>query len=432
MKSTSSITGPISRLGSHLGNALLILAAAGSIAAAGKTRPPSDGTIYGRPMLVVSSASVGPQPGKESSYPAAFDLKLTVTNIGSMTASHIVGTVPDNPYVGAQSGSTVFGITYLYARNAAETTLHMVLDSTEPNGRVQPVVHFEYYSYDEEDDVTLKYTGDEPVRLSFGEPGWNRPALLITGTVLDPDAPSPGEACTLRINFRNVSAGDARQLLVRLGGTEGPKPFAAVGMSNVAYVARLPAGGEAEATFSLAVAGDTAAGTYSIPVSLSYQNILGEAQTEDQVISLTVVNRPALQAGWVGDLPSPILAGESFELAVEVINVGRQSINVNTIELTSGDLTLTNNSLYSGPLDESTSTSLVADAVAEKAGTAEVLLTVHYLDEFNRPQTWTQTFTLTIEGSQVATAAPAPDAEDSPSFLEAIWKAILAFLGFGG
>jgi hypothetical protein len=418
------------RLGLGKGAWILALAVLG-IAASAKPASPADITIYGRPMLVVTSAVVGPQPGREASYPRVFDLKLTLSNIGSIVASHVVGTVPANEYVGAETGSAVFGLTYIYAGMSAETTLHLMLDRADLNGRVQPVIHLEYYTYDEEEDVTTKYTGDEPVRLFFGEQGWNRPSLLIESITTDPAVPAPGDSCKLELQLANISAGDADQVLIRLGGTDGPEPFATVGTSNVGHIERIPALQKADAEFSLVVNGDAASGLHPVQVELSYRNVLGEDLTDTQVVYLRVQTRPALQAGWIDGPPAPLIAGESFELPMEVFNIGRQSVNVGTIELTSKQLTITNGSIYSGPLDGSTSTSLVADAVAEAAGPAEVTLTVNYLDEFNQPQTWAQTFQLTIGESAAPAATDAGDAEN-PSILESIWKAILAFLGFGG
>lgn len=407
--------------------ACLLLLAVVAIAASGKP----DITIYGRPMLVVTSAVVSPQPGRESSYPRVFDLKLTVSNIGSIVASHVVGTLPANEFVGSETGNSVFGFTYLYAGTSQDTTLHLMLDRADANGRVMPVIHFEYYTYDEEEDVTLKFTGDEPVRLLFGDQGWNRPALLIESLTADPAIPAAGDEVAMTLKLSNVSAGDANQVMIRLGGTEGPKPFATVGTSNVAHIDRIPANQTAEAKFALVVDGDAASGLHPIQVELSYRNVLGEDLTDTQVVYLRVQTRPALQASLVDGIPAPLTAGQSFELPVEIFNIGRQSINVGTIELTSEELILTNGSIYSGPLDGSTSTSLVADATAEKAGPAEVTVTVHYLDEFNQPQTWTHTFQFTIEESS-APAVAADSGEENPSFLESVWKAILAFLGFGG
>ncbi|MBN1437809.1 MAG: hypothetical protein JW929_00230 [Anaerolineales bacterium] len=408
-----------------------LLLAAAALAAGGKPAGAADVTIYGRPMVVVSAAEVLPQTGREESYPRAFDLRLTVSNIGSITANQVVGTVPANDYVGTESGSAVFGFSYLYPGASAEAVLHMMLDGADEGGRVQPVIHFDYSSYDDEDDITVRYSGDEPVRLTFGEPGWNHPALLIDSLGTEPAVPAPGDPCTLRIRLSNVSAGNAEQVLIRLGGEEGPKPFATVGKGNVGHIARIPAHQTAEAVFALEVDGGSTAGLYPVPVALSYRNVLGVELTDNQVVYLKIRTRPALQAGLIGDLPSPLIAGESFELAVEVINIGTQPINAGTVELTSDELEITNGSVYSGPLNESTSTSLIATAVAEEAGPAEATLTVHYLDEFNQPQTWTHTFQFTI-AEAAATEAEAADAGESQSVFEIIWNAILAFLGFGG
>jgi hypothetical protein len=408
-----------------------VLCGALTIAAAGNPAPGGDVTIYGRPMLTVSAAVVGPRPGSESAYPRIFDVQLTVDNIGSITASHVVGTVPANEYVGTENGSGIFGFTYIYPGKSATTTLHLQLDKVDPGGRVQPVIHFVYYEHNDEDDVDLKFTGDEPVRLNFGDPGWDRPVLLIESAATDPAIPAPGDSCELNIRLADLSAGDAKQVLIRLGGDEGPKPFATVGSGNIGHIDQIRAGKSAEASFPLVVDGSAAAGLYPVQVTLSYQNVLGEKISDNPVIYLKVQNRPALQADLTGELPSPILVGEPFDFPVEVINIGRQSLNAGTIELTSDRLTLTNNTIYAGPLDESTSTSLVATAVADQPGPAEVTLTVHYLDEFNQPQTWTHAFSLTVADNP-APAADAAPAEEGSSVLEKIWKAILAFLGFGG
>ena len=405
----------------------LLLAALFIVAASGAP----DITINGRPMLVVTSAVVGPQPGRESAFPRVFDLKLTVANIGSMVASHIVGTLPANEYVGAETGNAVFGFNYLYAGTSQDTILHLMLDGADMNGRVQPVIHFEYYTYDEEEDVTTKYTGDEPVRLTFGDQGWNRPALLIEALTAVPEIPAAGDACSMTLKLTNVSAGDANQVMIRLGGTDGPKPFATVGTSNVAHIDRIPARQTADAEFSLVVDGDATSGLHPIQVELTYRNVLGEDLTDTQVVYLRVQSRPALQAGLIDGMPDTLIAGEPFELPVEVYNIGRQSINVGMIELTSGRLTIADGSVYAGPLDGSTSTSLVATATADRAGTADVVLTVHYLDEFNQPQTWTHTFTLTV-GESSAPAADAAAEGEPASFWESIWQAILGFLGLGG
>jgi hypothetical protein len=412
------------------GAGLILLSIAG-IAAAGTDGCLADITIYGRPMLEVTAAETAPRPGKETSYPQVFDLTLTVSNIGSITASHVVGTVPDNPYVGTENGSAVFGFTFIYPGKSAQTTLHMLLDSADAGGRVQPVVHFEYYAHDEEEDTTAKYAGEIPVRLTFGEPGWNRPALLLDSLTTDPGIPAPGDSCTMTVRLSNISTGDAEQVLIHLGGEEGPKPFATVGAGNVGYIARIPAHQKAETEFSLVVEGEASAGLYPVTVSLAYRNALAEDFSDMQVVYLKVQNKPALQADLIGDPPSPLLAGEPFDLSVEVINIGRQPVNVSTIELTSDDLAITNGSIYAGPLDESTSTSLAATATADTAGEAVALLSVHYLDEFNQPQTWTQTFRFTIEES-AAPAEPAAVGDQTTSIFEKVWKAFLAFLGFGG
>jgi hypothetical protein len=410
----------------------LLLAAAAilNLAAAAPPAPAADITVFGRPMLAIASAEVLPTPGKESLFPRTFDMKLTVANIGSISASHILMTLPANAYVSLADGSPSFGLNWIGAGESKELTLHMLLDSAEPDGRVQPVFHFEYYKFSE--DENLFYTSDEPVRLSFGPQGWNQPVLLVSSCSTTPENPAPGESFTLNMQIANIGVGEARQILVRLGGTDGPAPFSMVGTGNIGSADRVAGLQNVSLKFPLLAGGEAAPGVYPIPVEVDYQNLLGETRTENEVIYLRIRTAPVLQADLITPPPETLLVGQSFDLPFEVINLGRQSMNVGTIELVSDDLTIANGSLYSGPLDPGTSASLPATATAGKAGSATATLVVHYLDEYNRPQTWTQTFTFQIEDAPPAAAQPSATPVQDSGFLDGLWRAIVAFLGFGG
>mgnify|MGYP003565965839 CR=1 FL=1 len=86
-----------------------------------------------------------------------------------------------------------------------------------------------------------------------------------------------------------------------------------------------------------------------------------------------------------------------FQLPVEVINIGRTLVNVSTLEVTSEQLEIEEGSIYLGPLDGGTSGSLDAVAVAQEGGTNELLVTVHYLDDFDQPRVVMETLSVEVE-----------------------------------
>jgi hypothetical protein len=276
-----------------------------------------------------------------------------------------------------------------------------------------------------------RYTSDETVGVDLGAEGRKRPQLILAGYGTDPARPSPGESVALTLQVMNVGAGDARRLLVRLGDEAGLRPFAPLGTSNVSFVPEIAANTTITLSRTLLVDGAAVGGAYPIKVSLTYENIVGEAQTEMEIISLLVLARPQMQISLFEPVAGPLVVGEEFEIPVEVVNIGRQTVNVSTVEMVSDDLALTEASLYLGPLDAGTSGSLAPKATASQAGTAQAAVVIHYLDDFNQEQTVTHTLTFTIEPSSAATDKPAEE-EAEPSLLEKIWRGILGFFGLGG
>jgi hypothetical protein len=165
---------------------------------------------------------------------------------------------------------------------------------------------------------------------------------------------------------------------------------------------------------------------------VDYENSLGEALTETETIGLLALAQPRLQFDLTKPLPEPAFAGEAFDIAVEVINIGRDRLEVSTVEVLSDDLALTKNSLYVGPLDASISGGLTAHASASQAGPATFRVVVHYRDELNQMQTVEQTFDLEVQAAQftpAAAAGPGSATADQPG---GFWGIMRRLLGLGG
>jgi len=61
-------------------------------------------------------------------------------------------------------------------------------------------------------------------------------------------------------------------------------------------------------------------------------------------------------------------------------------------------------------------------AVAHEGGTAEVVVTVHYLDDFDQPQVVTETLTVEVE------EPPEAEQADQEQEEEGFWDKVLRFL----
>jgi hypothetical protein len=119
------------------------------------------------------------------------------------------------------------------------------------------------------------------------------------------------------------------------------------------------------------------------------------------------------------------MVDEPFALPIEVTNIGRSLVNVSSLELTSEQLEIQDGSLYLGPLDAGTSGSLEATGIAHQGGTAEVAVTVHYLDDFDQAQVVTKT--LTVEVEEVPEPTPGVEEGDAEQQL-GFWRRLLRIL----
>jgi hypothetical protein len=220
--------------------------------------------------------------------------------------------------------------------------------------------------------------------------------------------------------------------MLTLGGDGGTElgPFAPVASGNVRFVARLGAGEVVDVVQRLIVDGSAEPGAYTLPISLAYDDVRGTRHVDDQRISLLVRRRPHLQISFFRPVEGA-LVGEPFELPIDVTNIGRTLVNVSTVAVSSEDLEIRDGSMYVGPLDGGTTGSLEATAVADEGGTAEILVTVNYLDDFEQAQTITQTLTVDVEAPTEESPAEEGAEEGEGGFWQRMSRLLRGLLGLG-
>ena len=152
-------------------------------------------------------------------------------------------------------------------------------------------------------------------------------------------------------------------------------------------------------------------------------------------ISLRIQAIPHFYVDLFEPLPDPINVGDTFELPVEVINIGENRVNVSTVSVSSEGLSIQEGQVYIGPLDGGTSGTLIPVVEALSPGTVEAVVTIQYLDSFQQPQAITETLTFEVAANPEATGGPGTE-ENSPSpdrvtFGQRLWRGILGLLGLG-
>ena len=376
------------------------------------------GVGKGRPQLVIEAAQTEPAllgPGD------AFSLTIRLANRGSRTATQVVAGVASPDLAVPAGGSNVVAIDHIGIEQEVTATLPLVLGDVTQAGRLNLEVALDCSDYE-----GGSYTARQSVGLEVSTALADRPQLVVDSYHTTPDSLAPGDTFTLTLEVSNVGGGEARRLTLTLGGEggSGMNPFAPLDSSNVKFIPQLAAGATVEVTQRLVVDGGAEAGAYSVPVALAFDDARGTRHTDSQLISLLVRRRPHLQIGFYRPVEMASI-DVPIRLPVEVTNIGRTLINVSTMELSSTQLEISEGSMYLGPLDGGTSGSLEATAVAKEGGTAEVLVTVNYLDDFEQPQVVTKT--LTVEVEKPVEISPEAE-EEAQEQEEGFWDKVLRFL----
>ena len=376
------------------------------------------GVGHGRPQLVIEAAETQPAvlgPGD------AFSLTLCLANRGSRTATQVVVGAASADLAVPAGGSNVVAVDRIGIDRVVTATLPLVLGEVTQAGRLNLEVALDYSDYE-----GGSYAARQGVGLEVSTAMADRPQLIVVGYRTVPEHLAPGDTFTLTLEVSNVGGGEAQRLTLTLGGEEGSGmgPFAPLASGNVKFVPHLAAGATVEVTQRLVADGGADAGAYSLPVTLAFDDARGTRHTDSQLISLLVRRRPHFQIGFYRPVEVAVV-DVPFELPIEVTNIGRTLVNVSTLEVSSAQLEISDGSIYLGPLDGGTSGSLEAMAVAQEGGTAEVLVTAHYLDDFDQPQVVTKTLTVEVEEPAEASAEAGEGAQEQE---EGFWDKVLRFL----
>jgi uncharacterized repeat protein (TIGR01451 family) len=404
----------------------------------GPTSTPAP-TAYVRPTLTVQSygaSSTTLSPGQD------IDFEMTLQNLGQVTAANVIVTfVPGDLMPRATGGVQALGDIAAGAslRFFQPFRVSSSLWSYEADLQVK-VSYTDAYGKPYEETFTLTFPVSLPSSTATPTPTLStRPNVSIVGHETEPSVLTPGSTVALDLNLVNVGPQTARLITIRMNIPTANQSSLASLSSNERYVDQLGPGESTAVHYDLAVSGDAGAGLIPITFELSYTDSTNAQVSEVESLSLRVDSVPFLYVSLFSDVPETITLGDTFELPIQVINIGSNSVNVNTVEVVSDKLAISDGLSFLGELDAGTSGSLVANAQAVEAGTATVWVHVNYLDAFQQPQVYTQEMTFEVQG--IATPEPSAESPTSAGSLQfqgearemTLWERIVqALLGFLG
>jgi hypothetical protein len=451
---TVKVVNPDGSSGS-LSNALTIV---------GPTATPAP-TAFARPLLVVQSygaSSVEIPPGVD------LDFEMTLINMGQANAVNVVATFPSGDFVprvtgGVRALGTITpGQTARFFQPLASTTgiagrtiatLDVKVSYNDVNGT----------AYDE--SFTLTFPVQQPGSGAPAKPTSTptprpvfRPQLLVTRYSADAPQLQPGGRFTLNLEIQNVGNANARRVTAIVGGgtstgttggaTGTAQPgggvsgaggeftdFAPVDSSNVQFLGDVNAGAGVTLRQALIVNASTKAGAYTLKLSFAYTDEKNNAFTDDQVITLLVYQPPTVQMGFYRET-GPLFAGQSNALPLQIVNLGRNSAVLGNLKVASSQegAQFTNNVTLVGALDPGGFFTLDAIVIPAQPGPLDLIVSVDYTDDFNQPQTISQTLSVEVMEGGGPIIEPGGEGPGEGGFpveptptTETFWQKVLRF-----
>jgi hypothetical protein len=390
------------------------------------TPPP---TAFVRPVIVVSSygaSSAQITPGTD------LDFEMTLSNAGQATATNVIATFGSGSFVpratgGVQSvGTLAPGQASRFWQplhasgdlaGSSTAVLEVQVSYTDVNGSTYSetfALTFPVVRVATGPAATATPT-PSPTATATSGPRL-RPQLLVSNYETGVEALEPGARFQLTLDVVNQGSADARGVTLIVGGGTSsggssggtPEPggglsgaggefgtFAPVGSSNVSFLGDLARGARLQAGAQLIVNGTAKPGAYPIVVSFVYNDSGGSSYVDEQVITLLVYSRPAVEVGFYTE-PMPLIAGQPGPLPLQLTNVSNVATVLGNMSAVADGAQMSNNNVFIGSLEPGGTFPLDAIAIPEQPGTLLVEVRVSYTDDFNQPQVITHTLELEV------------------------------------
>lgn len=260
------------------------------------------------------------------------------------------------------------------------------------------------------------------------------PLLVVRSFETNPRRVVAGQPFDLILEIHNATNRQAENILVSVGGgaaAEAGGGLAILGTGNAKPVSRLRGNRQVDVSFDVVTTPGTTAGALTAPVNVSFE-FEGQRHEVAYTIGLIVERLPVFSLV-AAEVPSNVMAGESFTASFELANVSGFALRSAKLSVEATGATVTEGSLFIGGFEDEMTESLESTIMTQEPGEVEVVLVLEYRDELGALQSWRETRTVIVEEPVTpgdGGEAPAADAEQADEhWLVAFFKSLF---GLGG
>lgn len=417
---------------------------------------------YERPVIVVDTYSLDQDTISPGS---AFTIFITLYNAGQQYAKNIVATFASGDLIPRQTGGLV-AVGEIAPGNHSQFGQPLYLDAYFWGTVVSINMSVSYANetgaiYSDTFTITLPvYLVYSPGATASPTPTQTlvpniKPQLVISSYTTDVSPLQPGTQFNLTLDIQNMGKSTAKNVTMVVGGGSSspgdsgtPQPggisggsgeftnFAPIGSSNVQSLGDFDVETTKTVLQPLIVNVSTAPGAYPLKISFIYINDQNQTFVDDQVITLLVYKIPILEISFYQQV-STLYMAQPNTLPIQVVNMGRNSVVLGNMSVTAESGQFTNNTIFVGNLDPGGYFTLDASYIPDQPGTANLLVSVNYTNDFNQPEVITQTLTVEIADQPVIEPPVDGNPDNGQDFvpqqqetlLQKVWRFILGLIG---
>lgn len=290
-------------------------------------------SAVGNPELRISTLKYEPYPAEPGRY---VKIWLNIENRGLESAKAISFVLePEYPFSIEENATRYFGEIRSSENVVIDYKLRVASDAVEG-----------------ENELNLRYNIGSvwfkvPIRIYIQ----TRDAIISVEDVESiPKQIVPGSNAVVNIKLRNPTNSEVKDIAVKLNLTG--TVFAPIGSIAEKRVNLLLAGEDRGVTFNLVAEPSAEAKLYKVPITISYNDAIGNRYTKSDFITLIVGDKPNIIATIGG---STILkAGETGKIVINIINSGLTGVKLLTAKIEKTDkfeILSPSNEIYIGNLD---------------------------------------------------------------------------------
>jgi hypothetical protein len=213
--------------------------------------------------------------------------------------------------------------------------------------------------------------------------------LSLEKIKVDPEVAAPGENLKATLTIRNLADSFLKDISVKLDLSSTTLPFAPIQSATEKRVRQLDSGASAELSYDMIVEPDADPGVYKIPVTITFNDNLGNSYERDDLFGVIVGTTPDIS--YYIDSTTVSTAGSKGSVSIKFVNKGLGNIKfLNVVMKESSSYSIISpKEVYIGNIDsddyETADFQLFVNPKAPKE--LELQLEVAYKDANNRDYT---------------------------------------------